>query len=59
MGHGLSPASDEAETHAALRRLVDDRDVRTGAANFGRSCNGNRPGIAIDAAAEEIDELLR
>lgn len=58
MGHGLSPDSDEAAVDAALRRLVDDNVCRQHAANFGRTYDGYHPGIAVDAVADEIDEIL-
>ncbi len=57
-GHGVSPDADTAAIGAALRRLADDRDCRLRAAGFARSYDGYRPGIATDAIADEIDELL-
>jgi UDP:flavonoid glycosyltransferase YjiC (YdhE family) len=58
MGHGLSPDSDEAAVDAALRRLVDDHVCRQHAANFGRTYDGYRPGIAVEAVADDIEEIL-
>jgi UDP:flavonoid glycosyltransferase YjiC (YdhE family) len=58
LGHGIEPVSDAAAIGAAVRRLVDDRACRLRAVNFARSYEGYRPGIAIDAIAGEIDEML-
>lgn len=57
-GHGVQPDAGAAAIDAAVRRLVDDRACRLRAANFSRSYDGYRPGIAIDAVADAIDELL-
>jgi UDP:flavonoid glycosyltransferase YjiC (YdhE family) len=58
LGHGAAPDSDTAAIDAAVRRLVDDRHCRLNAVNFARTYDGYRPGIAIDAVADGIDELL-
>jgi UDP:flavonoid glycosyltransferase YjiC (YdhE family) len=58
MGHGLSPDSDATALDAALRRLVDDSVCRQHAANFGRSYDGYRPDIALDAVVDGIEDLL-
>jgi UDP:flavonoid glycosyltransferase YjiC (YdhE family) len=58
LGHGIEPTADATAIDAAVRRLVDDRACRLRAANFARLYDGYRPGIAIDAIADAIDELL-
>jgi hypothetical protein len=58
LGHGIAPDSDGEAIDAAVRRLADDRDCRKRAANFARLYSGYRPGIAIDAVADDIDDLL-
>ena len=58
LGTGVSPDADEGDIDAALRRLVDDRDSRSRAAAFAQSYDGYRPGLAIDAIADAIDEIL-
>lgn len=58
LGHGIEPIADIDTVDAAVRRLVDDRACRLRAVNFGRSYDGYRPGIAIDAVADAIDDLL-
>ena len=56
LAHGVDPNADAAAIDAAVRRLVDDRACRLRAENFARAYDGYRPGIAIDAIADEIDE---
>lgn len=58
LGHGIAPDADAEAIDAALRRLVDDRECRARAANFARLYDGYRPGIAIDAVADEINDLF-
>jgi UDP:flavonoid glycosyltransferase YjiC (YdhE family) len=58
LGHGVEPNADAATIDAAVRRLVDDRGCRLRAVNFARTYDGYRPGIAIDAVADGIDESL-
>jgi UDP:flavonoid glycosyltransferase YjiC (YdhE family) len=58
LGHGIEPSADAAAIDAAVRRLVDDRVTRLRAVNFSRLYDAYQPGIAIDAIADEIDELL-
>jgi hypothetical protein len=58
LGHGIEPTANAAAVDAAVRRLVDDRACRLRAANFGRRYEGYRPGIAVDAIADAIDDLL-
>ena len=58
LGHGIEPTADGPAIEAAIRRLVDDRGCRMTAVNFARTYQGYRPGIAIDAIADEIDEGL-
>lgn len=58
LGHGIEPTADVAAVDAAVRRLVDDRACRLRAVNFGRLYDGYRPGIAVDAVADGIDEML-
>jgi len=56
LGHGTAPDADPAEIQAAIRRLADDRACRQAAAGFARSYDGYRPGLAIEAVADAIDE---
>lgn len=56
LAQGVEPNADAAAIDAAVRRLVDDRGCRLRAVNFARTYDGYRPGIAIDAIADEIDE---
>jgi UDP:flavonoid glycosyltransferase YjiC (YdhE family) len=58
LGQGVEPNAGAAAIDAAVRRLVDDRACRLRAVNFARTYDGYRPGIAIDAVADAIDELL-
>ncbi len=58
IGHGLSPDSNEAAIDASLRRLVDDSVCRQHAANFSRTYDGYRAGIAVDAVVDEIEDIL-
>ncbi|WP_158927192.1 hypothetical protein [Acidisphaera sp. S103] len=58
LGHGIEPIADIDAVDAAVRRLVDDRACRLRAVNFGRLYDGYRPGIAVDAVADAIDDLL-
>jgi UDP:flavonoid glycosyltransferase YjiC (YdhE family) len=58
LGHGIAPGSDVAALDAALRRLIDDRACRLRALNFSRIYDGYQPGVAIDAVADEIHDLL-
>ena len=58
LGHGVAPTADAAAVEAAVRRLVDDRACRLRAVNFARLYDGYRPGLAIDAVADSIDEML-
>jgi UDP:flavonoid glycosyltransferase YjiC (YdhE family) len=58
LGHGLEPTSDAAAIDGAVRRLVDDRACRLRAVNFARLYDGYRPGLAIDAVADSLDETL-
>ncbi len=54
--HGVEPNAGVAAIDAAMRRLVGDEACRLRVANFARTYDGYRPGIAIDAIADEIDE---
>jgi UDP:flavonoid glycosyltransferase YjiC (YdhE family) len=58
LGHGVEPTADAAAVDAAVRRLVDDRACRLRAVNFARLYDGYRTGVAIDAIADAIDEML-
>jgi hypothetical protein len=58
LGHGIEPNADASAVDAAVRRLVDDRACRLRAVNFARLYEGYRPGIAVDAVADAIDEML-
>ena len=58
VAHGVEPNADAAAIDAAVRRLVDDRACRLRAVNFGRTYDGYRPGFAIDAVADAIDDSL-
>ena len=57
-GQGIDPASDVAAIDAAVRRIVDDTSCRLHAANFARAYNGYQPATALDAVADDIDDLL-
>ena len=58
LAHGVEPNADAAAIDAAVRRLIDDGACRKWAVNFARRYEGYRPGIAIDAVADAIDELF-
>ena len=58
LAHGVEPNADAAAIDAVVRRLIDDRACRKRAVNFARRYEGYRPGIAIDAVADAIDELF-
>jgi hypothetical protein len=58
LGLGLDPVSDVAAIEAAVRRLLDDAACHLRAVAFGRAYDGYQPGIAIDAIADEIDDLV-
>jgi len=58
LAHGVEPNANATAIDAAIRRLVDDSACRLRAVNFARTYDGYRPGIAIDAIADEIDDLF-
>ena len=56
LGHGVAPDASPSDIQAAIRRLADDRGCRQAAARFAGSYSGYRPGLAIEAIADAIDD---